>query len=771
MKKNIKYTKFRSTSIYFLIMYFIILILPTFAMLGSYSIAKNIINKNTREDVKSTIGHTIQNINNYLLKVENNASIISYDNFLNSILTTNYDSLSGATYYNIAKLTKQLRAYQIIDDSYISLMIYLKNSKIIITEETSYTVDNFYGKYFEYCNVTFDQWYAMFEQVTLSGTFFPAATSIYNKKLKNTLPFYYPITTTSIEPRGYVILLLDEERILSLLQNAIKNNNGYICIRDANGNIITDHNNHPEIDSLLFKEAIDKTNSDEIVEIDDKNMLYTSSASNYNGWQYYCFIPEDYVFRNITSLKQLSIGLIIATIFSGLLLSLYFTRLNMRPIKSLLKSFFQNDSNEQDIKKHIRNEYQLIAQSIEKLQNDKKNLVKKIDLQRPIMQSALFYGLISEHYTNINEIKNVLVYLEIPFDCKFYIIAIMKLIAAEEKENLRNYESNVLIGESLIYKKNEYLYKQYLDKDRMIFLYSCECKNAFEFTTKSNGFLNNNARMINECFAVDAVFGVSSVYSDITQIGHMYKQALDISNIQQQYGKKIIRYSDIKDNKQSYYFPISLELKLHTAIKAADLSTSNEILDYLYNENIKNRVLSYDMKQYFVNNLQYTIQRALHESDNSDLASGLSKKVSQKFDFGSNYFAFYDIIEKSCDVIKNKQYSYQNKLIDEIIDYIEVNFKNDLYLTSIAEKFELSETYLSHIFKKITGENISRFLECKRIEYACNMFAKDSQIHIKDVAREVGYNNELTFRRAFKRHVYLTPSKYIEQLEREGKQN
>jgi YesN/AraC family two-component response regulator len=53
-----------------------------------------------------------------------------------------------------------------------------------------------------------------------------------------------------------------------------------------------------------------------------------------------------------------------------------------------------------------------------------------------------------------------------------------------------------------------------------------------------------------------------------------------------------------------------------------------------------------------------------------------------------------------------------------------------------------------------------------RIEDAINLLEKDKNgnLHIIDIAYEVGYNNKVTFNKAFKKTTSLTPTQFIDTL-------
>ena len=109
-----------------------------------------------------------------------------------------------------------------------------------------------------------------------------------------------------------------------------------------------------------------------------------------------------------------------------------------------------------------------------------------------------------------------------------------------------------------------------------------------------------------------------------------------------------------------------------------------------------------------------------------------------------------DISIKLCDFFASK--SEKNNLIDSIVTYIRENYKNPaLCLSKISDEFHISESYFSHMFKENMNVNFSVYLE--------DLIEK-GESGINEIALEVGYNNQTSFRRAFKKKYGVTPSSF-----------
>lgn len=86
---------------------------------------------------------------------------------------------------------------------------------------------------------------------------------------------------------------------------------------------------------------------------------------------------------------------------------------------------------------------------------------------------------------------------------------------------------------------------------------------------------------------------------------------------------------------------------------------------------------------------------------------------------------------------------------------------HDISLDDLANKAFLSPSYLSHRFKKETGESIVKFITSYRLKKA-SVLLRSTNKKIIDVCEEVGYSNLSYFCSIFKNHYGLTPLKYRE---------
>lgn len=91
--------------------------------------------------------------------------------------------------------------------------------------------------------------------------------------------------------------------------------------------------------------------------------------------------------------------------------------------------------------------------------------------------------------------------------------------------------------------------------------------------------------------------------------------------------------------------------------------------------------------------------------------------------------------------------------------YIMENYNKNITLKDVADNVFLSQNYLSELFKREVGEGFYEFLSMYRISVAKNLLVT-TNLRIYEIAESIGYNDPVTFGRAFKKLTGYTPNGY-----------
>lgn len=233
-----------------------------------------------------------------------------------------------------------------------------------------------------------------------------------------------------------------------------------------------------------------------------------------------------------------------------------------------------------------------------------------------------------------------------------------------------------------------------------------------------------------------------------------------LEEIYDAYKKNLSKIYSLEVEDQEYMYPINLENQLINKINLSLLNESVEILDKIYiwlDENSKS----------LQNNLRYLVELEVFinrtffkkTEDNNilkpiDLVSGpLEAQVK---------FFKIELKNKLIKTIKNiimNSNSNLEELINEAKAYINNNYMDDITLESVANEMCISSYYFSKLFKKEANINFIDYLTDVRMKNA-KYKIRNTNKSIKQISKEVGYNDPNYFSRVFKKQTSYSPSKY-----------
>ncbi|MFB9327794.1 helix-turn-helix domain-containing protein [Paenibacillus aurantiacus] len=135
------------------------------------------------------------------------------------------------------------------------------------------------------------------------------------------------------------------------------------------------------------------------------------------------------------------------------------------------------------------------------------------------------------------------------------------------------------------------------------------------------------------------------------------------------------------------------------------------------------------------------------------------------YDFGQadamiDYLVMHTLNHFS-DELSSRLAGVTHSRIKDILRYIHHHFNEEISVQSLSEKFHLSPTYLSQLFKKEVGENFVEYLSRLRIRYACKLLA-ETNMTVSQIGEKCGFNDYFYFTRIFKRLNGMTPTQYRE---------
>lgn len=215
-----------------------------------------------------------------------------------------------------------------------------------------------------------------------------------------------------------------------------------------------------------------------------------------------------------------------------------------------------------------------------------------------------------------------------------------------------------------------------------------------------------------------------------------------------------------------YYFPLDWEIQLITQLRAGNARALERILRELSRENLARSLNASEHRQ-LMSMLAEILQRVARETNAGlkDFSSRLAAAADLE-DRQAAWEAMGRLARELCPAAEEIDGAQPTG--ERIRQYLHEHFRDaNLSQKGIADEFGLSCPNMSRMFKRTTGKNFIDYLQELRVFAARSAFDA-GETDVIAVARSCGYENEVTFRRAFFRVYAISPHQYVSQLGEEN---
>lgn len=103
--------------------------------------------------------------------------------------------------------------------------------------------------------------------------------------------------------------------------------------------------------------------------------------------------------------------------------------------------------------------------------------------------------------------------------------------------------------------------------------------------------------------------------------------------------------------------------------------------------------------------------------------------------------------------------------LDRTRSYMDNHYNENLTIEQLAHMAEVSPKYFVDLFKKTYGKSAMDYVTEVRVNSAKKLMVR-SDARLRDIAHQVGYNDEFYFSRKFKKEVGMSPSAYMKNRRR-----
>ena len=138
------------------------------------------------------------------------------------------------------------------------------------------------------------------------------------------------------------------------------------------------------------------------------------------------------------------------------------------------------------------------------------------------------------------------------------------------------------------------------------------------------------------------------------------------------------------------------------------------------------------------------------EKDFFDISKFSLKPMMRKY-------KLYKIMKTIVDIYSKD--SENTLLLKNAVRYLEEHYTENLKMSLLAEKFNLSESHFRKLFKGFTGLSPVEYRNGLRVEHAKELLNQNT-VSVAEVARAVGIEDQFYFSRIFKEAEGISPLRY-----------
>ncbi|MDD3362692.1 MAG: response regulator [Hespellia sp.] len=256
-------------------------------------------------------------------------------------------------------------------------------------------------------------------------------------------------------------------------------------------------------------------------------------------------------------------------------------------------------------------------------------------------------------------------------------------------------------------------------------------------------------------------WGISSPCSSVEELHEAYKKcscALNAIAVNETTSHYYIWHPEIEteiteilwDKKDEFLF----------RIEAGMSSEVNRLLDELKeHQALEPRLTLADLKYYYHQLVEECLFILKQYLTNTGFSRSMSNIVNETFSAEELQQYYRQFFVNLSEMLKPQSVYAIDDTIEQVKIYAQRNYNKNLSMDFLASLFYMNSSYLSHLFRKKTGEKFAQYLNAIRIEKAKVLLASTDR-KLYQITKSVGYDNTKYFFRVFKKYEGMTPEQY-----------
>lgn len=681
------------------------------------------------------------------------------------------EPLSARNQYQFIEFMKELSRYSANNKMIYDFYVYFAASDTILTPSLKTDSKNFFENIYTYNDISYEKYK---ESILLGNhfkTYFSAQMKITKAKEKNVVSYVQSLPFgEKNQILGSIVILIDDQQIREVLQEIEGLHNGSIFILNEDMNVIVGPNQEKAGEAIEdLKPRLTAGREGFLHQSDGEELFVAYTRSEENGWTYVSAFPKKVVLDQVNTVKKWSIITVLVCLFAGLLVCVYMTRRHYNPIREVIRTIRGKLGTESP----ELNEMAFIKETVESLFGKEYQLQNKLSQQMPIIRTDFLSRLVHGQVDVRSITSQDLAFMGLQFDNDLFAVLVIDIDDGSQFMTEDNEREWALIRFVMSNLSNEMLQNRsnFLEiaKNRVLILVN-EGRGIEEANQALKDYISELMDVMRVKFKTWITVGVSEWHDGLAGIGQCHDEAmLAVSYKMIKGSHSVLFYDEIQRmDTSTFRYPLDLEIQLMNYTKNGDTDNMARLLDQIYKINFQGSQLTPDMAHFLFLGLLSTLLKTVDTlrldyrtffPGDGDPARFIreASTASQMQDRVKKVFSMV------CEVVRENRTDHSEALYQKVRAFVEEHYSdNNLSLTMIADHFNLNSVYVSAFFKKYGGENLMDYSTRVRIAHTKRLLAED--LTVNEIARLVGYSNNIALTKVFKKLEGITPGVYREQL-------
>lgn len=295
----------------------------------------------------------------------------------------------------------------------------------------------------------------------------------------------------------------------------------------------------------------------------------------------------------------------------------------------------------------------------------------------------------------------------------------------------------------------------------------------FELCEQARAFIDQKMHLF-------VTFGLGQSYENLSQIYLSYSEALYVLKYKfTQGGNQVIAYAQDHMGAEDAVFSLPIvRSEWMTALRQRQPDVITELIQLACHRLMEGRA-SREIAQFVLMECVSLGSAAILERGGSLPSGWLTERhpLFRQMNSLETVAAMQQWLEAFflelvfAEIEKQLPRSKNSDIVTKAVHYVTENYSNEnVNLQEAARSLAVNPSYLSHIFKKETGQSFTEYLTNIRLDKAIELLkgvSSDGLMSLKvvDVSIKVGYTDPYYFSKCFKKKFGIVPSKTIQGWE------